>query len=74
MSAEGKGYLMRMLSSLVVVWLLIGVLAAWQRGYLSHGGSDCARAGTIALTMLSGPLNYAGTDPHVTGCSLPQPS
>ena len=65
---------MRTLSSVLLVWLLVGVLAAWQRGYLSHGGSDCARAGTIALTILSGPLNYGEVNPNVEDCSLPQPS
>lgn len=62
---------------LVVIWLLIGVLAAWQRGYF---GSDrdvsCKSGGDTALTIIAGPLNYVGVNPKVD-CSkvrLPQPS
>ncbi len=59
---------------IVVVWLLIGVLATWQRGYFSNTTDNCASAGTIALTVVAGPLNYAGANPKVTDCQLPQPS
>ncbi|HEX2284435.1 MAG TPA: hypothetical protein VHI10_06340, partial [Mycobacterium sp.] len=51
---------------IVLVWLLIGVLAAWQRDYFSTAESNCATAGSIALTVVSGPLNYAGVNPKVT--------
>ena len=57
-----------------MVWLLIGVLATWQRGYFSNTTDSCASAGTIALTVVAGPLNYAGANPKVTDCQLPQPS
>ncbi len=57
----------------VVVWLLIGVLAAWQRDYFTRGETNCATAANIALTVLAGPLNYANVNPKVT-CDLPQPS
>jgi hypothetical protein len=59
---------------LVLVWLLIGVLAAWQRDYFKGGDTTCATAGTIALTVVAGPLNYGGVNPKVTNCHLPQPS
>ena len=59
---------------IVAVWLLIGVLATWQRGYFSNTTDNCASAGTIALTVVAGPLNYAGANPKVTDCQLPQPS
>ncbi|MEB3048799.1 hypothetical protein KV112_03440 [Mycolicibacter sp. MYC123] len=62
------------LATLVVVWLLIGAVAVWQRGYLSHAEPDCASAGTIALTVLAGPLNYGGLNPKVSHCQLPEPS
>jgi hypothetical protein len=61
------------LSAIVLVWLLIGVLAAWQRDYFKSGDTTCATAGTIALTVIAGPLNYAGVKPGVH-CNLPQPS
>jgi hypothetical protein len=63
-----------LLGALVVVWLLIGVFATWQRGYFQGGDTSCATAGTIALTVVVGPLNYAGFDPKVKDCRLPQPS
>jgi len=59
---------------IVLVWLLIGVLAAWQRDYFKGGPTSCATAGTIALTVVAGPLNYAGLNPKVQVCHLPQPS
>ena len=60
-------------SAIVLVWLLIGVLAAWQRDYFKGGDTSCATAGNVALTVLAGPLNYAGVNPKVK-CNLPQPS
>jgi Tfp pilus assembly protein PilW len=62
------------IGTIVLVWLLIGVLATWQRGYFDRGEANCATAGTIAVTVLVGPLNYAGFDPKVQECHLPQPS
>ncbi|GAA2512046.1 hypothetical protein [Pilimelia columellifera] len=57
----------------VLVWLLIGLLAAGQRGYLRSADATCAEASTIAVTVLAGPLNYVGLNP-VMKCELPQPS
>jgi hypothetical protein len=65
---------MRIGSLIVVVWLLVGVLAAFQRDYFSGGDTSCERAGTIAVTVLAGPLNYLGMDPKVGKCEAPQPS
>ena len=59
---------------LVVIWLLIGVLAAWQRDYFQGGATNCGTAGRITLTVIAGPLNYAGVNPKVVECRLPQPS
>lgn len=64
----------RLLSLLVVVWLVIGVVATFQRGYFSSASSNCAGVGTIALTIVAGPLNYFGVNPKVTDCRLPEPS
>jgi hypothetical protein len=36
--------------------------------------ANCATAGTIALTVVVGPLNYAGVNPRVADCKLPRPS
>ena len=62
------------LGLVVVVWLLIGVFATYQRGYFESNETSCASAGTIAVTVLAGPLNYAGVNPKVGACNLPQPS
>jgi len=59
---------------IVLVWLLIGVVAVWQRGYFKGGDTSCASAGTVAVTVIAGPLNYAGVNPKVADCHLPQPS
>jgi hypothetical protein len=60
-------------SLLLVVWLVIGGFAAAQRGDYNGPIGDCSRAGTIAVTILAGPLNYVGVDPHIN-CTAPQPS
>ena len=57
----------------MLVWLLIGVVAAYQRGYFQTSETNCATAGRIALTVLVGPLNYAGVNPKVN-CNMPEPS
>jgi hypothetical protein len=64
----------RIVGGLVLVWLLIGVLATWQRGYFSRSDTNCATAGSIALIVIAGPLNYLGVNPRVGDCNLPQPS
>jgi hypothetical protein len=64
---------MRIGGILVLIWLLIGVLAAAQRDYFSGSDANCAKLGTIAVTVVAGPLNYAGVNPKVK-CELPQPS
>jgi hypothetical protein len=58
---------------LVIIWLVIGAVAALQRGYFSSGDTSCAGAATIAVTVVAGPLNYLGVNPKVD-CTLPQPS
>jgi hypothetical protein len=63
---------MRIGAILLAIWLIIGVIAGAQRHYFSGSGS-CAKAGTIVVTVLAGPLNYVGANPKVK-CHLPQPS
>ena len=65
---------MRIGTVVVLVWLLIGVLAAYQRDYFSRDNDSCAKAGTVALTVVAGPLNYVGVNPKVGDCNVPQPS
>jgi membrane protein YdbS with pleckstrin-like domain len=59
---SGLGWL---LTLLVVVWLIIGAIAAGQRHYYSNAKPKCASAGTIAVTIIAGPLNYVGVNPKV---------
>lgn len=56
---------MRVGSIVLVIWLVIGAIAAGQRNYYSHLPS-CAGAGTIVVTILAGPLNYVGANPKVS--------
>lgn len=65
---------MRLAGLLVIVWLVVGAVAAGQRGYFTQATQNCASAGTIALTVIAGPLNYFGVNPKVTNCRVPQPS
>jgi hypothetical protein len=58
---------------LLIVWLLIGVVAAAQRGYLNDSTKDCASVATIAINVVAGPLNYVGVDPEVDECDVPNP-
>jgi hypothetical protein len=71
---------MRIGSLLLVVWLLIGAAAAFQRGYFDDAEGGCAKASTIGVTVLAGPLNYLGVNPKVdcpaidVDVEVPQPS
>jgi nitric oxide reductase large subunit len=65
--------MVRIGSALLIIWLLIGVLAASQRGYFSGSDTNCAKIGTIAATVAVGPLNYVGVNPKIK-CSTPEPS
>jgi hypothetical protein len=64
---------MRGLSLLVVLWLLIGAFAAYQRNYFASDPVNCAQLGTVIVTIIAGPLNYAGVNPKLN-CTVPQPS
>ena len=65
---------MRYAGLLVIIWLIVGAVAAGQRGYFTHAAQNCAGTGTIALTVIAGPLNYVGVNPKMTNCTVPQPS
>jgi hypothetical protein len=65
---------MRISGLVVVIWLVIGAFAAYQRGYFAGDEEvNCAELGTVAVTTLVGPLNYVGFNPQIE-CTLPQPS
>ena len=42
-----------------------------QRHYYNSAPGNCAKASTIVVTILAGPLNYLGVNPKVT---CPKPS
>ena len=58
---------------LLVVWLVIGAIATGQRHYYSGSTTNCAKVGTVTVTILAGPLNYLGANPKIS-CEVPQPS
>ena len=47
-------------------------IAAGQRGDF-NGAMGCSSAGTIAVTVLAGPLNYTGVHPDIH-CTVRHPS
>jgi hypothetical protein len=67
---------MKIGSIIVVVWLVIGLLAAFQRGYFSDSETNCAEASSIAVTIVAGPLNYVGVNPEIDcpDIEVPEPS
>jgi hypothetical protein len=60
-------------AAIIVIWLVIGAIAAAQRGYFSSSSSNCAKASSTAVTIVAGPLNYIGVNPKIN-CQVPQPS
>ncbi|MDA0565446.1 hypothetical protein LG943_14140 [Streptomonospora sp. S1-112] len=62
------------LPAILVIWLLIGLLAAVQRGYFSDSDQNCADIGSTLVTIVVGPLNYIGVNPTVECPGLPEPS
>ena len=58
----------------LVVWLVIGAVAAFQRGYFGDDREvNCKTTGDTVLTVVAGPLNYMGANPKVD-CEVPEPS
>jgi hypothetical protein len=49
----------------VIIWFVLGSASAHDRGYFDASyPHTCDRVGSAALTVVSGPLNYAGRNPH----------
>lgn len=65
---------MRTVSVILLIWLVIGAIAAGQRGYYSNDDPDCGSLGTTLVTIVAGPLNYVGVNPEVDCSEAPQPS
>jgi carbon starvation protein CstA len=57
----------------VIVWLLIGVIAADQRHDFNALPLSCKSTADITMTVVAGALNYLGVDPQVN-CHVPKPS
>jgi len=58
----------------IVVWLVIGAVAAYQRDYFGNDRAvSCKTTGDTVLTVIAGPLNYFGVNPKVK-CNVPKPS
>lgn len=64
---------MRIISIVLVIWLIIGAIAAGQRHYYNNSDPRCSRVGTIVVTIAAGPLNYVGVNPKLN-CHVPRPS
>ena len=62
------------LGLLIVAWLVVGAVAAGQRGYFGDDRDvSCKTFSDTALTIVAGPLNYVGVNPKVR-CKTPRPS
>lgn len=68
----------RLIGILLVIWLVIGGFAAFQRGYFDDSQTNCSEASDIALNIAAGPLNYTGLNPKVdcndVNVDVPDPS
>lgn len=58
---------------ILVIWLVIGLAAAVQRGYFSNEYTNCSEVSSTLVTVVAGPLNYVGANPRIN-CEAPQPS
>lgn len=67
-------HIRRVVPVLVVIWLLIGAIAAGQRGYFGDSDPNCGSLGSTIVTILAGPLNYIGVDPKINCPEAPEPS
>ena len=66
----------RLIGIVLVIWLVIGAVAAYQRDYFDDTKTNCSEASDIVLTVVAGPLNYMGVNPKVTcaDVDVPEPS
>lgn len=62
---------------IIVVWLVIGAAAAYQRGYFGNDRDvTCKTTSDTVLTIAAGPLNYVGVNPKIDcgNVDVPEPS
>ena len=66
----------RLIGILLVIWLVIGAIAAFQRGYFDDARTNCSKTSDIVLNIVAGPLNYTGVNPKVrcADVDVPKPS
>jgi len=60
-------------STVLVIWLILGAVAAGARSEYTNPPVNCSQVGTVAVTILAGPLNWLGLNPRIS-CHLPPPS
>jgi len=66
-----------LIALVVLIWLLIGAFAAYQRDYFTDDNDvSCKDVGDTALTIVAGPLNYLGVNPKIdcSNVDVPEPS
>lgn len=63
----------RLIAVVLLIWLIIGAVAAGQRHYFSSTNANCASVARIAATVIAGPLNYVGVNPKIN-CTVPKPT
>jgi hypothetical protein len=69
-----EGFMRGLIGLVVIVWLIVGAIAAAQRGYFGDDRDvSCKKASDTVLTIVAGPLNYMGVNPKVE-CKVPEPS
>jgi hypothetical protein len=48
----------------VLIWFVVGVSAANDRGFFQSGyPRTCSTVGSASLTVVAGPINYIGVHP-----------
>ena len=57
---------MRIGTAVIIVWLIIGAIAAGQRHYYNSSSTDCAKTSTIAVTIVACRPNYVGVNPKIS--------
>jgi hypothetical protein len=56
---------------IILLWLILGGVAAYERGYFKDtGDASCAKASTVIITVVAGPLNWLGVNPKIK-CDIP---
>jgi hypothetical protein len=54
-----------LLMILVIIWFVLGASAANDRGYFDgNTNRSCSFIGSALLTVVAGPLNFAGLHPR----------